>query len=170
MPDVLAGVLEYPATAEHPAFQVLLKANQASGSEKVENGRVRIYGTEGVIDFGWNDFTLRRNKFPKAPGLGGWDALDTYPKAMQDQITASYTAKYPQDLTPDPAPIRFSAPAGYDDRLDHFINFFESVRTQKLVVEDATFGFRAAAPCLAFNESYFEKKVIQWDPVKMQMG
>jgi hypothetical protein len=26
----------------------------------------------------------------KAPGLGGWDALGTYPKAMQDVITAQY--------------------------------------------------------------------------------
>jgi hypothetical protein len=37
------------------------------------------------------------------------------------------------------------------------------------VIEDAAFGFRAAAPCLACNDSYFQKKIIHWDPVKMQV-
>jgi hypothetical protein len=37
------------------------------------------------------------------------------------------------------------------------------------VVEDAAFGFRAAAPALACNESYFQKKIIQWDPVNMKL-
>jgi hypothetical protein len=36
-------------------------------------------------------------------------------------------------------------------------------------VEDATFGFRAAAPALACNASYFEKKIINWDPVNMKL-
>ena len=39
----------------------------------------------------------------------------------------------------------------------------------KAVVEDATFGFRAAAPALACNESYFSKKIIHWDPIKMKL-
>jgi hypothetical protein len=37
----------------------------------------------------------------------------------------------------------------------------------KAVLEDATFSFRAAAPALLCNESYFSK-VIQWDLVEMQ--
>lgn len=82
-----------------------------------------------------------------------------------------YKQKYPEAarLQMDASPIKFMAPDGYDDRLDHFINFFESVRNGKPVVEDAAFGFRAAAPCLACNESYFQKKVINWDPVKMKL-
>ncbi|MCK7555560.1 hypothetical protein MKQ70_11285 [Chitinophaga sedimenti] len=63
----------------------------------------------------------------------------------------------------------FKAPAGYSDHLDHLTNFFDSVRTGKLVVEDATFGFRAAAPALACNDSYFSKKIIRWDPEKMKL-
>ena len=169
VPDVMTGVMEYTATKEHPAFQVLLKVNLASGAEKVESGKVKFYGTEGVIDFGWNDFTLYRNKFSQSPGYGGWDAYDTYTRAMQEKIAEDHAKKYPKkDLTDLPA-IKFAAPDGYDDRYDHFVNFFESVRTKKPVVEDATFGFRAAAPCLACNESYFQKKVINWDPVKMRL-
>jgi predicted dehydrogenase len=169
VPDVMTGIMEYSATKEHPAFQVLLKVNLASGAEKVESGKVKFYGTEGVIDFGWNDFTLYRNKFSKSPGYGGWDAFDTYTKAMQQQITEDYKKKFPVDEKKELPAIKFAAPDGYDDRYDHFVNFFESVRTKKPVVEDATFGFRAAAPCLACNESYFQKKVINWDPVQMKL-
>lgn len=171
VPDVMTAVMEYAATKEHPAFQVLLKVNLASGAEKVESGKVKFYGTEGVIDFGWNDFTLRRNKFSKAPNIGGWDALDTYTIAAQKEILEQYHKKYTADekVSPDLPAITYAAPDGYDDRYDHFVNFFESVRTKKPVVEDAIFGFRAAAPCLACNESYFQKKVINWDPVGMKL-
>ncbi len=169
VPDVMTGVMEYTATKEHPAFQVLLKVNLASGAEKVESGKVKFYGTEGVIDFGWNDFTMYRNKFSKSPGYGGWDAYDTYTKAMQEKIAEDHAIKYPKKNIEDLPAIKFAAPNGYDDRYDHFVNFFESVRTKKPVVEDAIFGFRAAAPCLACNESYFQKKVINWDPVSMKL-
>ena len=171
VPDVMTSVMEYKATKEHPAFQVLLKVNLASGAEKVESGKVKFYGTEGVIDFGWNDFTIYRNKFSKHPNIGGWDALDTYPEAMQQEIWRNYKQKFPdaEGQTKDAPPLRFIAQPGYDDRFDHFVNFFESVRNGKPVVEDATFGFRAAAPCLACNESYFQKKVFNWDPVNMKV-
>lgn len=170
VPDVMTGVMQYNATKDHPSFQVLLKVNLASGAEKTEAGKVRFYGTEGMIDFGWNDFTIYRNKFSAAPGYGGWDAFDTYPVAMQKQIAEQYEKKYgPSAKALDLPSIQFSTPAGYDDRLDHFINFFESVRIGKKIVEDAAFGFRAAAPCLACNESYFQKKPVHWDPANMKV-
>jgi hypothetical protein len=53
--------------------------------------------------------------------------------------------------------------------VDHFTNFFDAIRNQKPVVEDATFGFRAAAPALACNESYLQKKIIHWDPIAMKL-
>lgn len=172
VPDVMTGVMEYKACNEHPAFQVLLKVNLASGAEKVESGKVKFYGTEGLIDFGWNDFTITKNKFSVAPNIGGWDALDTYPEKMQQEILNEYRKKYSGSKISPTAekPIQFAAPAGYDDRYDHFVNFFESVRNKKPVVEDASFGFRAAAPCLACNESYFQKKVINWDPLQMKLS
>jgi hypothetical protein len=37
------------------------------------------------------------------------------------------------------------------------------------VVEDAEFGFRAAAPALSCNESYFQNKTIHWDPINMKL-
>ena len=65
--------------------------------------------------------------------------------------------------------VTFRAPAGYSDHLDHFTNFFDGVREGKKVVEDAEFGFRAAAPALACNDSYFEKKIIYWNPDSMKV-
>ncbi|HEY2583773.1 MAG TPA: hypothetical protein VGI43_18325 [Mucilaginibacter sp.] len=43
----------------------------------------------------------------------------------------------------------------------HRRNFIETIRIGKPVVEDVVFGFRAAAPAVACNESYFRDKVIR---------
>ncbi len=172
VPDVMTGVMEYSATPQHPAFQVLLKVNFASGGEQPDDSKVRFYGSDGSIDFGGSGITVHRNKLPKAPGYGGWDALETYPKAMQEEIVSAYNKKWTEaDRKKEKSePIRFNKPEGYDPHLDHHINFFEAVRTGKPVVEDALFGFRAAAPCLLANESYFQKKVMRWDAEGMKMA
>ena len=60
-------------------------------------------------------------------------------------------------------------PKGYDERFDHMVNFFNSIRDHKPVYEDATFGLRAAAPALLCNESYRRKREIGWDPVEMRV-
>jgi hypothetical protein len=37
------------------------------------------------------------------------------------------------------------------------------------VIEDATFGFRAAGPALLANVSYFERRAVEWDPTTMAL-
>ncbi len=59
-----------------------------------------------------------------------------------------YNAKWTSEQQKIKDNIIFQAPEGYDDHLDHFTNFFDSVRTGKLVTKDAEFGFRATAPAL----------------------
>ncbi|WP_298709688.1 Gfo/Idh/MocA family oxidoreductase [Chitinophaga sp.] len=169
VPDLMAAIFEYPETPEHPAFQVQLRVNFADGGGGGEY--TRLIGTEGVMELGWNDFTIKQHKLPKAPGYGGWDTYNTFTKDQQEAFVKDYMSKYSeadrkQERRED---IKYSAPRGYDDRLDHFTNFFESMRSGKPVVEDATFGLRAAGPALAVNESYFKKKLINWDPVKMRI-
>jgi predicted dehydrogenase len=168
VPDVMTAIMDYPATAQHPAFQLSLRVNFVSGLG--DKGMTRFIGSEGAIDFGGNEFTIRHHKMPKAPGYGGWDSFETYPEAMQKQIASNYDQQYSkEDRTVAQAKdIVYRAPDGYSDSTDHFINFFESIRSGKPVVEDAAFGFRAAAPCLACNDSYFKKKVIHWDAEKMK--
>jgi predicted dehydrogenase len=169
VPDVMTGIMQYPETPEHAAFQLMLRVNFVSGLG--EKGTTRYIGSEGAIDFKGNGFVLSKSKMPEAPGYGGWDSFDTYPEKMQKQIVEEYNAKWTkaQQQRPKSEPISYNTPQGYDERLDHFINFFESVRTKKQVVENATFGYRAAAPCLACNDSYFQKKIIYWDPVNMKI-
>jgi hypothetical protein len=107
----------------------------------------------------------------KAPGIGGWDALATYPKKMQEELLKAYNEKWSaadQKDTSEPDTI-FKEPAGLDEHVLHFGHFFDGVRNGTAVVEDPEFGFRACAPCLAANESYFENKIIHWDPVNMKL-
>ena len=169
VPDVMTGIIQYPDSEEHPAFQLTLQVNFVSGTGGQE--ATRFVGEEGVIEIKNNGLTVHHSIMPKAPGFGGYDAVFTYPKAMQDSLTAAYKQKYTDDERkavnkPD---IVFKAPDGYNEHLDHHTHFFDAVRGGAPVVEDAVFGFRAAAPALACNASYFEKKIINWDPVNMKL-
>ena len=56
---------------------------------------------------------------------------------------------------------------GYDAHREHHRAFYEAIRAKKKPVEDAVFGFRAAGPALLANVSYFEKRIVLWDPVAM---
>lgn len=169
VPDIMTGIMHYPETAEHASFQLTLQVNFVSGTGGSEV--VRFVGDEGVMDIGSDEVRVHHSIMPKAPGIGRWDALETYPKAMQDSLLKAYDQKYSaaqkKGITkPD---IIYKQPADHDEHVQHHTNFFEGVRTSKPVVEDANFGFRAAAPCLACNNSYFEKKIIKWDPEHMKV-
>lgn len=172
--DLVTAIMDYPKTEKNPSFQFTTRVNLAAGS----GGSIhtRLVGTEGVIDIGWNEFTMNKLKRPNAPMYStGYDALFTYPQAVQDQFIQQYNQKYPEgqytrQIQNDPV-VTYNAPEGYDDRLDHMIVFFNAIRENKpsLVVEDAEFGLRAAAPSLAANLSAEQRRVINWDPVGMRL-
>lgn len=171
VPDVMTAVIEYPQTTSHPPFQVSLQVNFVSGEG--DRTSTKIIGTEGVIElFGEGDgFTIHKSKMPVAPGYGGWDSLYTYPEAMQKAIVADYNKRYStaEQTAPALPDITYKSPSGYNASDDHFANFIDSIRTGKPVIENAMFGFRAAAPALACNQSYFENKVIHWDAENMRI-
>lgn len=169
MPDVMSGVMQYPDSPEHAAYQLTLQVNFISGTGGQEV--IRLVGSEGTIDVLGNNITVKHSLMPEAPGFGGYDSVFTFSKSMQEQMKKEYEAKWTaaQRKRPVKEDIVFKAPAGYSDHLDHFTNFFDSIRANKPVVEDAQFGFRAAAPALSCNESYFTKKIIHWDPDKMKL-
>lgn len=168
VPDVMTAIMEYPDTKEHPAFQLTLRVNFCSG--RGENSVIRFIGDEGVMEL--NDgVSITHDILPKAPGIGGWDALATYPKAMQENLLSAYDKRYSKQDKEQPVkePVKYIAPKGEDEHVLHFTNFFDAIRNNGTVFEDPTFGFRAAAPCLASNDSYFSKKIIEWDPVLMKL-
>jgi predicted dehydrogenase len=169
VPDVLTAIMEYPESAEHPSFQLTLRVDFASGNG--ERAVARLVGSEGVMDMSWRGFSVTPHIMPKAPGIGGWDALDTYPRAMQVELRKRYDEKYSkseQNAVSRPA-TTFQVPASYDEHVDHFTNFFDAMRGKAKLNEDVTFGLRAAAPSLACNKSYFEKKIIHWNPHTMRL-
>jgi len=169
MPDVMSGVMQYGKNSDHPAFQMTLQVNFVSGTGGQEV--IRLIGSEGVMDVKGNDITVKHSYMPEAPGFGGYDSLFTFSKSMQTEMQKEYDAKWTaaQRKRKTKQDVLYKAPAGYDEHLDHFTNFFDAIRTGKPVIEDAAFGFRAAAPALACNESYFNKQIIHWDPVNMKL-
>ncbi len=169
VPDVMTGIMQYPETPEHSPFQLTLQVNFVSGTGGSET--TRFVGSEGTININGEGLTVHHSIMPEAPGIGGWDALETYPEKMQETLKKQYNEKYtPEQQRRKTKPdITYKAPENFDSHLQHHINFFDGVRKGTPIVEDAVFGFRAAAPALACNESYFKNKIIYWDPVQMKI-
>jgi len=167
VPDVLLGLYDYPQTARHPAFNLALRVNFVDGG--AENSGFRFIGTEGILAIG-NGVTVSKTPREAEPGY----TIDTFPKATQEQFLKKYYEEHPRS-TPTADAIRpqvedrYLPPQGYSDHRDHHRNFLNSVRSRKPVVEDAVFGFRAAGPALLSNISYFEKRICNWNPDKMEI-
>lgn len=169
VPDVMLAIFDYPKTASHPAFNLFLKINFAAGGG--EESRFQFVGDEGTITIGnvgaGNGCSIQKTKRPTDPGL----SIGTFPEALQKQITAEHRKKYPEargEMRPSDLES-FVAPRDYNDSYDHFVNFFNAVRSRKPVVEDAVFGLRAAGPAVLANVSYFEQRPVSWDPDKMKV-
>ena len=168
VPDVMTSVMDYPKTDRHEAFQMVLRVNFANAGKI--NNVTRIIGNEGQIEFSDGSLILTKKKLPVAPGYAGYDSFSTFTEPVQQAFVKQYDAKYPPETrTAEPAiEVRFSAPQGDDSHAQHFADFFKNVREgSQGTIEDPVFGFRAAAPVLACNKSYFEQKVVHWNPVTM---
>lgn len=168
VPDIMACIMDYPKTDQHEAFQMVLRVNFANAGKI--NDVTRIIGNEGQIEFSENNLIMTKKKLPIAPGYGGYDSFFTFTEPVQQEFVKGYDAKYPPETrTSEPVKeVKFTAPKDDDAHATHFADFFDNVRKgSQGTVEDPVFGFRAAAPVLACNESFFEQKVVHWDPVTM---
>lgn len=168
VPDLMLALLDYPKTAQHPAFTVSLKVNFESSLPQESFG-VRFVGSEGTITTGYSELTLSRHPRETEPGY----TIETFPKVMQEEFLREYHAKYPEkrpnadSMRPDQVE-KFIPPPGSDAHLLHHQNFYAAVRANRTSIEDAVFGFRAAGPALLTNLSYFERRVCGWDPEAMR--
>jgi hypothetical protein len=167
VPDLLFGLFDYPQTTQHPAFNLVLRVNFESGAK--ENSGFRFTGSDGIMTVGEN-LTLTAASPETQPGY----TINTFSKNEQAKFLKTYHQKYP-DARASAAGMKagreetFAPPPKYSDHIDHHLNFALAVRSRKPVVEDAPFGFRAAGPALLSNVSYFEKRIVEWDPSSMKV-
>jgi predicted dehydrogenase len=167
VPDLLIGLYDYPQTAEHPAFNLVLRVNFESGAQ--ESSGFRFTGSDGIMTVS-DKVTVTGAPPETEPGY----TIGTFSAAEQEAFLKAYHAKYPETkASPEnlkaAKEMTYQAPPKYSDHIDHHRNFAMAVRSRKPVVEDPTFGFRAAGPALLSNMSYFENRVVEWDPAAMKI-
>jgi predicted dehydrogenase len=158
VPDVLLGTFDYPESPEHPGFNLSLRCNFVDGTSGTTY--LRIVGTKGSMDVKWEEVVVKLNNNAESD--------DPFMKEQAKLRAASGQEERAKILPP--RETSYAAEKSWKGaHYDHFGNWFNAIRTGGTVVEDPIFGFRAAAPALLCNDSYFQDKFIQWDPVNMKL-
>ena len=159
--DVLLALFDYPE-----GFNLSLRVNFVDGGEESEG--FIFTGSEGQMVIAGQSVTVTRVPRETEPGY----TVSTFTEAMQKEYIAGYRKKYPIEHFSGPVPEavqKFAAPEGYSDSYDHLHNFFNAVRSRQPVVEDPTFGFRAAGAALLSNLSADKGTVVHWNPDTMKI-
>jgi hypothetical protein len=155
-PDILIGMFDYPESPQHPAFNLSLRVNFVDGTS--DTTALRLIGNEGSLTVEWDKVTLTRN-FSYPP--------DNYASVLKSK---QYTPDYDRKKMKAPDVTVFKAEDGYKGaHYDHFYHWLQGIRGDKPIVENALFGYRAAAPALLCNDSYYQEKAIKWDPVNLKL-
>ena len=155
VPDIMIGMFDYPKTIEHPAFNLSLRCNFVDGTSG--NTYLKLVGSKGSMDIGWDEVTLKLNQSSKP--------MDAFDK----NVGSAGTQKINDSLMNESGDRVFKAEDGYlGAHHYHHQNFYDSIRSGIQKVEDSTFGFRAAAPALLCNQSYEENKILNWDPINLK--
>lgn len=156
VPDVLLGMFDYPDSEQHPGFNLSLRCNFVDGTSG--STFLKLVGSEGSLDIAWEKVTLKRN------------ARNATDDPFLAEKAKEGNARPGRKKMVAPRETIYKAQDGYKGaHFDHFSNFFYAIRNNGKVVEDPVFGFRAAAPALLCNTSYFENRFIEWDPVNMKL-
>ena len=167
VPDVTMTFYDYPKAETHPAFNAAFRVNFIAG-----NGGgygFKLVGTEGEMHVGQNSVKLVRSSLGMKPG--GY-SLIAYTEETQKKIKAEYDQKITEDRKSalNIGETNYEAPSDYKGgHYDHFYNFFQGIRGKNKIIEDPTFGLRAAGAALLANESYYTEKPVSWDPELMKL-
>lgn len=157
VPDVLLGTFDYPQAQAHPAFNLSLRCNFVDGTSGTTF--LKLVGSEGSMDITWDSVTVKRNK-----------TIESDDPFYIEQMKRAGTPVSARKRMLPPEEYTFAAEKGYlGGPYDHFVNFFNAIRTNGKVVEDAVFGYRAAAPALLCNDSFAKDSAMLWNPEKMQL-
>ncbi|MFL5811352.1 MAG: Gfo/Idh/MocA family protein [Flavisolibacter sp.] len=158
VPDIMLGMFDYPETNIHPAFNLSLRVNFVDGTGGTNY--LRMVGSEGSMTVEWDKVTLYKNRSVV-------DANDPLLRTKNGVEGKEYV--YERKTMTPPDKLEYTAEEGYKGaHFDHFYNWAKAIRNNGTVVEDSLFGYRAAAPALLCNESYFGNKIMGWDPVGLK--
>ncbi len=166
VPDVSITLYDYPKTDTHAAFNAAFRINFIAGSGG--GGGFKLIGTEGEMEVGQESVTLRRSKLGMVPG--GY-SLTAFTEATQEKIREAYTQQNLESRASalSTGTTTWEAPKDYKGgHHDHFYNFFQAIRGKGKIIEDPTFGLRAAGAALLANDSYYTKQPVNWDPTAMK--
>jgi predicted dehydrogenase len=160
VPDIMLGMFDYPETKIHPAFNLSLRVNFVDGTGGTNY--LRMVGSEGSMTVEWDKVTLLKNR----------SVVDANDPLLQTKNNSASGKEYVYErkaMLP-PEKLEYTAEEGYKGaHFDHFYNWATAIRQQKDVAENSLFGYRAAAPALLCNDSYFANKIMQWDPENLQV-
>ena len=167
VPDVLLGLFDY--SSPQGDWNLELRVNFVDGGAEGEG--FTFTGSEGTLEINSKGLILNRVPREKGPGM----SIDSFTNGMQKQLRQDYLQKHPEDTRlqmnsmTDNTTETYLLPGGYNDVVDHFRNFFASMRTRQEPVEDATFGYRAAGAALLCLQSMEKRTVVHWDPEAMKL-
>lgn len=167
VPDVTITLYDYPKTETHAAFNASFRVNFIAGGN--DDGGFKLVGTEGSMEIGQNAVKLTRSKLGMVPG--GY-SMNSFTEATQQKIKEEYASK---NLETRASALNigetiWEAPRDYKGgHYDHFYNFFQAIRGTGNIIQNPTFGLRAAGAALLANESYFKKQPVNWDPTEMKL-
>ncbi len=165
--DVMLALVEYPERPEHPDFTLMLRVNLTNGGNPDGFG-FRFTGDEGVMSCG-SAVTVSKGAKEIEPGT----MAGAFSKKVREDILREYREKYPE-VKPSLEAMRphgeqvFDLPPRSDAHQEHHRTFWNAVRNRTSVVEDSTYGLRAAGPALLCNTSCYEGRMCKWDPVAMK--
>ncbi len=165
VPDIILGLYDYPETEEHPGFNLALRVNLADGSGGGQ--RIRLVGSGGEIIIGNGSVTLRKSQLELVPRPNNRH----FSARIYEEYMEYHREKYPSEgaVRRDPQEFIYGTPEGYSDLSDHFSNFFEAIRHNKPLLQNGTFGMRAAVPALLSGSSVEQKKMIRWDATRLKL-
>lgn len=159
VPDVLLGSFDYPQSPQHPGFDLSLRCNFVDGTSGTTY--LRLVGSKGSMDVKWEEVVVRFNDNPESD--------DPFLKDKAKESATGATVEARKRILP-PREMTYKAENGYKGaHYDHFGNLFRAIREGGTVVEDPIFAFRACAPALLCNDSYFQNKFMLWDPINMKL-
>lgn len=166
VPDVTLTFYDYPETKTHAAFNASFRVNFIAGTGG--GGGFKLIGTEGAMEVSSNAVKLVRPKLNKTPGNY---SMIAYTEATQKEILSKYNEGQNAASDNKSGETIWEAPSDYKGgHYDHFNNFFQAIRNNGKVIQDPSFGLRAAGASLLANESYQRNEAVNWDAKNMKLS